>query len=297
MKHLTIAFIGLGRMGSGIARNVQASGCKLVVSNRTPEKTAPFVAAGAKAEATPCAAARGADIVITSLMDDQSVFDTLQGGNGILAGMSPGAIHIGTSTISPEASVRLARLHQQHGSHYLAAPVLGRPDAAAAGKLFTLVAGPAEIIERARPILETYTQRIIPLGDDPAAAPSLKLASNFLAASLLEVIGQAFAFAEKRGVLDPMAAMVKMFLPMNEYVDRIAQRNFEQPGFTLDAGMKDVGLILAAAQEANVPLPFASVIRDKCIAARAHGLAQHDWCAFTVIARLEAGLALAAARA
>jgi 3-hydroxyisobutyrate dehydrogenase-like beta-hydroxyacid dehydrogenase len=290
LEDLTVACIGLGRMGAGIAKNVQASGCRFAVYNRTPEKMQPFAAAGAEAARTAREAACKADLVITSLMDDRSVFDTLSGDDGILAGMQRGAIHIGTSTISPTASTRIAQLHDQHGSHYLAAPVAGRPDAAGAGRLFTFVAGKPEIVERARPVLEKYTQMIVPLGEDPAAAASLKLALNFFAASLLEIIGQAFAFAEKRGVLDPMTNMLKGFLPpMVEYVDRIATRNYKQPGFTLDAGLKDVGLILEAAGEVHVPLPFASVIRDKCLAAQAYGFSQQDWCSFTEIARLEAG--------
>jgi 3-hydroxyisobutyrate dehydrogenase-like beta-hydroxyacid dehydrogenase len=290
LKDLTIACIGLGRIGAGIARNVQASGCRFVVYNRTPEKMEPFVAAGAKAARTAREASSDADIVITCLMDDQSVFDTLLGDDGMLAGMSRGAIHIGTSTISPGCSARCAELHAGQGSHYLAAPVAGRPSAAAAGKLFTFVAGEPETIERARPVLEKYTQSIVVLGPDPAAAASTKLAINFFAASMLEALGETFAFAEKRGVLAPLREMLKGFLPpMEEYIDRIANRNYTQPGFTLDAGLKDVRLILGAAGEVHVPLPFASVIRDKCLAAQAHGLSQQDWCVFTEIARREAG--------
>jgi len=290
LKDLTIACVGLGRMGAGIAQNIQSSGCRLVVYNRTPEKTQPFVAAGAKAARTAREASSSADIVITSLMDDQSVLDTLSGVDGMLAGMRRGAVHIGTSTISPGCSVRCAELHSENGSHYLAAPVAGRPDAAAAGKLFTFVAGEPEVIERARPVIEAYTQNIIVLGPEPAAAASIKLAINFFAASLLEAMGQAFAFAEKRGVLVPMTDLLKGFLPMmGEYIDRIANRRYTQPGFTLDAGLKDVGLMLSAAGEVHVPLPLASMIRDKCLAAQAHGLSQQDWCAFTEIARLEAG--------
>jgi 3-hydroxyisobutyrate dehydrogenase-like beta-hydroxyacid dehydrogenase len=288
---LTIACVGLGRMGAGIAGNIQASGCRLVVYNRTSAKMGPFVAAGALPARTAREAAAGADFVVTSLMDDLSVYDTLLGENGILAGLRPGAVHVSTSTVSPGCSTRCAELHDRHGSHYLAAPVFGRPDAAAAGKLFTFVAGSPEVIERARPVLETYTQSIVGLGQDPAAATSLKLAGNFFAASLLEILGQAFALAEKRGVLLPFVNMLKGFLPpMSEYIDRVANRNYEQPGFTLDAGLKDIRLILEAAGEVHVPLPFASVVRDRCLAAQAHGLSQQDWCSFTEIARLNAGL-------
>jgi len=182
-------------------------------------------------------AAAGADFVVTSLMDDQSVFDALSGEDGILAGLRRGAVHIGTSTIS---------------------------------------------------VLAGFTQSV-ELGEDPAAAASLKLAGNFFAASLLELLGEALALAEKRGGLLPLANMLKSLLPpMSEYIDRIANRNYEQPGFTLDAGLKDVRLILEAAGEVHVPLPFATVVRDKCLAAQAHGFSQQDWCCFTEIARLNA---------
>jgi len=291
LEGVTIACIGLGRMGAGIAKNIQASGCRLVVYNRTPDKMQPFVQAGAKAACSAREAASSAQFVVTSLMDDQSVLDTLLGEDGLLLGLDRGAIHIGTSTISPSASARIAQLHSQSGSCYLAAPVAGRPDAAAAGRLFTFVGGDSQIIERARPVLKTYTQKIIELGEDPASAASMKLIVNFFAVSVLETIGQAFALAEKQGVLEPIAALLKASLPaMSEYVDRIASRNYENAGFTLDGGLKDVKLMLEAAGEVRVPLPFASVIRDKCLAAQARGLSQGDWCAFTEIARLEAGL-------
>jgi len=290
INELTIAHIGLGRMGAGIANNIQATGCHFVVYNRSTEKMQPFVAAGAKAARTPREAASEADIVVTSLMDDKSVFDVISGEDGILAGMRGGAIHIGTSTISPVASTRCSGLHTAQGSHYLSAPVLGRPDAAAAGKLYTFVAGKSEIIDRSRPVLECYTQNIILLGEDPASAASLKLAANFFGASLLEVIGEAFTFAEKRGVLEPLANMLKGFLPpMSDYLDRIATRKYDQPGFTLNAGFKDVRLILDAAGEVHVPLPLADIIRDKCLAALAYGFDDRDWCVFTEITRLNAG--------
>jgi 3-hydroxyisobutyrate dehydrogenase-like beta-hydroxyacid dehydrogenase len=167
----------------------------------------------------------------------------------------------------------------------------GRPNAAAAGKLFTFVAATPTIVERVRPVLETYAASIIVVGEDPAAAASVKLAANFFGACLLEVMGEAFALAEKRGVLEPLVKLLRGFLPAaEEYVDRIASRNYSKPGFTLDAGIKDIRLILEAAGEVQVPLPFASVLRDTCLAAQAHGFNQDDWCVFTEIARLNAGL-------
>jgi 3-hydroxyisobutyrate dehydrogenase-like beta-hydroxyacid dehydrogenase len=288
---ISVACIGLGRMGSGIAQNIQKRGFRLTVYNRSVEKTKPFVTAGAAAARTPREAAAAADIVVTNLMDDASVLDTMTGENGILAGMRPGAIHIGTTTISPNLSARLGKMHAAHGSHYLAGPVAGRPDAAAAGKLFTFLAGKPEPIARSRPVIDAYADRVIPMGEDPAAANSMKLVGNFMVASIVELIGQVYVFAEKRGV-DPaiITGMFKQFMPAtSEYVDRISTRNFGNAGFTLDAGLKDVTLILDAAAEVRAPLPYASVVRDKCLAAQARGMNQLDWSVITEISRLNAG--------
>jgi 3-hydroxyisobutyrate dehydrogenase-like beta-hydroxyacid dehydrogenase len=278
-------------MGSGIARNVQNAGFGLTVFNRTKEKTKPLVEAGATAASTPREAAASADIVVTSLMDDDSVLGAITGDNGILAGMRPDAIHIGTTTISPSLSTRLAELHAAQGSHYVAGPVAGRPDAAAAGKLFTFVAGKPEWLERSRPVMNAYANRIIPMGEDPAIAMSMKLVGNFMVASLIELIGEAYVFAECRGV-DPsiLTGMFKQFMPAAaEYVDRICTRDFGRAGFTLDGGTKDVTLILQAAAEVHAPLSYASVVRDKCLAAQARGMGNLDWSVMTETSRLDAG--------
>jgi 3-hydroxyisobutyrate dehydrogenase-like beta-hydroxyacid dehydrogenase len=291
---LSVACIGLGRIGGGIARNIQASGCRLTVYNRNPQKTQPFVAAGAAKAASPREAAAGADIVVTCLMDDKSVLENVQRDDGILAGLRPGAIHVGTSTISPRASTQIAELHAAHGSHYVSAPIVGRPDAATAGKLITFVAGKSEPVERCRPVIETYAAKIVVVGEDPATASSLKLVVNFFGASLLELTGQAFVFAEKRGLkLEMVTELFKGLLQhpaMPVYLDKIRTGNFDDDiGFTLDGGLKDVQLMLDAAGEVNVPIPYASLIRDKCVTAQAYGMGQRDWSSFTEVSRIAAG--------
>ncbi len=232
-----------------------------------------------------------ADVLVSNLMDDASVLETVSGPAGILAGMRRGAIHVGTTTISPRLSTRLAALHGEHGSHYVAGPVAGRPEAAAAGKLFTFVAGNPEAIDRCCPVMDAYANRIIPMGEDHAVANSMKLVGNFMVASLVELIGEAYVFAENRGV-DPsiLTNMFKQFMPAaSEYVDRISTRDFGHAGFTLDGGAKDVTLILEAAAEVHAPLSYASVVRDKCLAARALGMGQLDWSCLTEVSRLNAG--------
>jgi 3-hydroxyisobutyrate dehydrogenase-like beta-hydroxyacid dehydrogenase len=291
-----VAFIGLGRMGSGIARNIQKAGFEFVVYNRTPEKTRPFVDAGAVVARTPGEAAAGADFVVTMLMDDQSVLDCVLGSDGILAAMMADTIHIGTTTASPGLATRLAKLHENNGSHYLCAPVAGRPDWAEAGKLLTFVAGKPEIIERCRPVLKSYTQEIMVMGEDPAVAASVKLVGNFFVACLLESLGQTLVFAERRGVgSEVIANMFKAMMPnpgFQQYLEKIRTRDFKSDaGFSLEGGLKDLQLMLDAAAEVHLPLPYANVIRDHCIIALAHGLSGCDWSAFTEAIRIEAGQA------
>ena len=185
----------------------------------------------------------------------------------------------------------MAAMHEAHGSRYIAGPVAGRPDAAAAGKLITFLAGKPETVERSKQVINAYADRIIPMGEDPAVAMSMKLAGNFMVASIIELIGQVYVFAEKRGVAPSIITnMFKQFMPAtSEYAERISSRNFDNAGFTLDAGLKDVTLILAAAGEVQAPLPYASIIRDKCLAAQAQGKNQLDWSVLTEISRFNAG--------
>jgi 3-hydroxyisobutyrate dehydrogenase-like beta-hydroxyacid dehydrogenase len=294
-ERLSVACLGLGRIGAGIAQSVQRAGHRLIVYNRTLEKTQAFVASGTMIARSPREAAAEADILITCLMDDSSVLENMIGEDGILAGMRSGAIHIGTSTVTPKASTQFASLHAAQGSHYVAATFAGHPEHAAAGKLITFVAGEPEIIERCRPVLEAYSARMILLGENPALAASFKLVVNFFLACLLETMGEAFVFAEKQGLnLEAVSGMLKEFLQhpaLPKYLEKIRTRNFDEVlGSTLDGvGSKDIRLISETAAEFRVPLPCASVVRDRITAAQAYGWGQRDWSVFTEIARLNAG--------
>ena len=298
-QQLSVACLGLGRIGAGIAQSIQRAGHRLTVYNRTPEKTKSFATSHTTIARSPRDAAAQADIVLTCLMDDASVLENMVGANGILAGLPPGAIHIGTSTVTPKGTTHFAKLHADRGSHYLAATFAGHPDHAAAGKLVSFVAGEPAIVERARPVLEAYNAKLLVIGDNPALAASFKLTVNFFAACLLETMGEAFTFAEKQGVNpETLGTMIKELLQhpaMPRYVEKIRTRNFEEVlGSTLDGvGSKDLRLITETAADVRVPLPFASVVRDKIIAAQARGLGNCDWSVFTEIARLNAGLGAA----
>jgi len=286
---LSVAFIGLGRMGLPMATHVLNAGFPLAVWNRTPQKANSLVASGATLASSPAEAAFGADIVISSLMDDEAVLSIVTGKTGILSRLGPSAIHVGVSTVSPKLSDKLERLHLKSKTHYIAAPVLGRPDAAEAGKLMTFVAGDAAAIERARPVIASYAPTIIPTGERPRLANSAKLLANFTLVSALDMIGQSLALAEK-SQLDPRLAiqMLTGFFgspPVKDYVTRIAEREFVPPGFEIAGGLKDVKLMIAAAREVNLKLTNAEAIRTKIRAAIKSGLRGKDWSSFTEIDR------------
>ncbi|NVO16297.1 MAG: NAD(P)-dependent oxidoreductase [Rhodoplanes sp.] len=290
----SVAVIGLGRMGSGIARSLLRAGFPVTVYNRTEEKTRPLVEAGATAAATPAAAARGANFVITSLMGDASVFAVVEGTDGILAGLGRDAVHIGASTISADATRRLVGLHVGHGSEYLAAPVLGRPDAASAGELVGLVCGKQSVFEASRGIIQSYTRQIQYLGEDHAVALAMKLAVNYSAAIVIDLMGQVYAFGEKSGI--PLTVLHTMFRMLwaqpvlQGYATRIWRRDFDDLGFDLRGGLKDLTLMVDAAKEMGVRWDFAELVQRKMARGVEMGLGQKDWSSVYEVTRAEAGL-------
>jgi 3-hydroxyisobutyrate dehydrogenase-like beta-hydroxyacid dehydrogenase len=289
-----VAFIGLGRMGAPMARNILRAGYDLTVFNRTTVKMKPLVEQGAKAAASPKAAAAGADVIITCLMDDESMMEIIAGEKGLLAGLKPGGIHVGTATISPGCAAKLANIHQNHGSVYLSGPIFGRPTAAAAGTLLTYVAGDAKAAAACEPLFATYAETFTYVGADHRIANSIKLAFNFLLISMVEVFSEIFTFAEKSHIdPDMMEAMVAKVLAhpaLKEYIARIRSRDFEPAAFELRAGFKDVELMLNASSGAQASLGIASLVREKFITALASGMAEKDWSAIYEVTRQNAGL-------
>jgi 3-hydroxyisobutyrate dehydrogenase-like beta-hydroxyacid dehydrogenase len=289
-----VGFIGLGRMGAAIAGNILKGGFELTVYNRTAEKMRSLVAAGAAAAGSPREAAAGVDAVLTCLMDDASVLDNVSGEDGLLAGLSPGAVHVGTTTVSPGCATRLAELHAAHGSHYVAGPVVGRPDAAQRAELMTAVAGDQDVIARCKPLFEAYTAGVMNVGTKQAVANSLKLAINYIGVSLIDLMGQVYAFGERSGIDGELlnGVMASMLAPpaLKEYAERIRKRDFDNVGFDLVSGLKDVQLMLQASTETRVALSYASVVREKFLAAIARGMGGKDWSAIYEVTRLNAGL-------
>ena len=290
----TIGFMGLGAMGEAMAANLLAAGFAMRVYNRSAEKTIPLQKQGATVAATPREAAEGADVVITMLSND-AVLDTVTlGADGVLAGLKPNAVHLSMSTVAPETSRRLAALHEEKGAHYLAAPVFGRPEMAAAKKLWICASGNVQAIETARPALTAMSQGLFTFGDDPGAANIAKLSGNFMIASCVETMAEVAALAEKNGIAPEavlgMLTSTIFACPMYQrYSDIILKQDYE-PGFKLALGFKDMNLIQNVALASRTPMPFLGVVQQRYLNAMADGREGQDWSAIALNARDDAGL-------
>ena len=285
----TVAFVGLGKMGHAMAGNIQRAGYPLVVWNRSTEKADAFRTAGATIADTAASAARTADIVVSSMADDASLRTVVTGPDGILEGLQRGAIHVGTSTVSPGLSDDLAEQHAAADSHYLAGPVLGRVPAAVAAQLVTFVAGEPEAIEIARPVIITYAPMMMVVGERHGQASIAKLIANFLGVSAIDLIGQSLAWAEKSGLPpDLLPQMLAGFFgnpATRDYIAKVGARDFDDVGFTAAGGLKDVGLMIDAAAAAHQRLTSAEAVRVKLEAAVERGWRDKDWSCFTDIDR------------
>ena len=292
---MKVGIIGLGNMGSSIARNLIKAGHSLSVYNRTRSRAEAFASLGASVAETPAEAASEAEALITMLADDAAVESVIYSPGNAIGALPAGTVHISMSTISVALSRRLAEAHREKRQHYVAAPVFGRPDAAAAAKLFIVTAGPAEQIERCRPLFDAIGQKTFLVGEEAQAANVIKLGGNFLITTVIESLGEAFAFGRKFGVdphvfLDILTNSLFTAPVYRTYGSMIASDNFEPAGFKMPLGLKDNRLLLAAAEEAAVPMPMASLVHDRFVAALAQGLGEADWAAIARISYQTAGL-------
>ncbi len=267
----------------------------LTVYNRTRSRAAPFASLGARIAETPSEAAAPAEVLITMLADDAAVEGVIFAPGNAIQALPAGAVHISMSTISVGLSRRLAEAHKERKQHYVATPVFGRPDVAAAGKLWVVAGGPSEPIERCRPVLDAIGQKIFIAGEEAHAANVIKLAGNFIITTVIERLAEAFAFGRKSGVhpntfLDILTNSLFPGPVYQTYGNLIASDRFEPAGFKLPLGFKDNRLLLAAAEEARVPMPMASLVHDRFVAALARGLSESDWSAIARLSYESAGL-------
>ena len=290
-----IGFVGLGNMGLPMAHNLLKAGYPLHVFNRTAARAEGLLAQGATWAPSPRAVAQRVGIVISMLADDEALQALSLGTEGILAGLAKGGVHVDMSTVSPDTSKRLAQRYREQGVHFIAAPVFGRPEAAAAAKLWICPAGPAEVIERCRPLFDAMGQGVIVVGTEPHQATALKLVGNFFVVSAIETLSEAFTLAEKAGlkretILDVLKALLPVPL-FQGYGTRIARNEFSPAGFSTRLGLKDVGLMRKLAEEVAAPLPLADLAHNHLLAALAKGRGDLDWGALVTVVRELAGLA------
>jgi 3-hydroxyisobutyrate dehydrogenase-like beta-hydroxyacid dehydrogenase len=289
-----VGFVGLGNMGRGMARSLLSAGHRVTVWNRSDAPVAELVREGATRAATPADAAQSG-LVLSMLSDDHAVEGVTIGGDSILAGLPSGGVHVSMSTIGVELAERLTRAHADAGQTMISAPVFGRPDAAAKAQLVIAAAGPASALDRARAALEAVSRKLVVLGDVPAQANAVKLAGNYLVVCAIEALAESTAFLAKSGVAP--AAFVELMTSTlfaspiyQNYGAILTERRFSPPGFKLPLGLKDVRLVLQAAERVAAPLPFASVVRDQMISAIARGYAELDWSAVALVVHENAGV-------
>lgn len=290
---MKVGFIGLGAMGSAMASNLIKAGHEVTVWNRSPGPTEPLASLGAKVVKTADRAAQG-EVLFSMLANDQAVRSVFVDGR-LLDGMDQGTVHVNHATISVALAREMAQEHMQRGLDYVAAPVFGRPDVAAAGKLNILAAGKPHVIERVRPLLEVLGSRIWPLGDAPERANVVKIAGNFMLGAAIESMAEASALTRAHGVsaadfLEVMTSSLFAAPAYQGYAQLIAESRYTPAGFALPLGYKDIGLALAAADATRVPLPLAGILRDSLLEALSTGDEDVDWAIMAQVAARRAHL-------
>jgi 3-hydroxyisobutyrate dehydrogenase-like beta-hydroxyacid dehydrogenase len=287
-----VAFIGLGRMGLPMARLLIKAGFAVTVFNRTRAKAESLAAEGAMVADTASAAVEAGGIVVTMLANDAALQEVA---GEVVEKLGKGGLHISMSTVSPQTSRELAALHAAAGSEFVAAPVFGRPEAAAAKLLRICVSGAPETIERARPLLAAMGQSIHEFGAEVGAANVQKLVGNFMILSAVEAMAEAFALGEKNGLdrkaMNAFFSETIFACPIYQNYGRIAaERTYQPPGFAMPLGMKDLRLVRDVAEESRVPMPLADLLHARLLTALAKGREDHDWTAIELSTAEDAGL-------
>src|SRR5882672_1659186 len=259
---MKLGFIGLGHMGAAMAANLLRAGHDVTVFNRSPGKGSSLIQQGAH-EAANVAEACSAAVVITMLADDDAATGIVLGHGGLADHLPRGAIHLSMSTISPALSQRLAQAHALAGQRYVAAPVFGRPDMAAAAKLFIVAGGDPAAVDACQPLFAALGQKTSIIGSEPSAANLVKLSANFLQAAAIEALGEAIALIGKAGIdrrayVELLTSTILPAPAYKTYGRLIAERRFEPAAFAAPLGFKDIRLALAAAESLGVPMPLGS---------------------------------------
>jgi len=278
---MKIGFVGLGKMGTPMARRLLAAGHQITVWNRTRAHAEALAAEGALIAATPAQAAHTGEAVFTSLFDDAAHQDVMFGPDGLLDALPPGALHISLSTISVALSERLTAEHARREQSFLAAPVFGRPNVAEQGRLWIVAAGPTDAVTKARPLLELLSRGISVVGPEPRQAHAVKLGGNFLISAMIHSLGESFVYAAAQGIEpETFLETVNSALFQSPFYAAYAQVMLhppEQPGATIALGEKDNHLLQEAAASRHVRLSLGDNLAEIFAQARESGLGGEDW--------------------
>jgi 3-hydroxyisobutyrate dehydrogenase-like beta-hydroxyacid dehydrogenase len=290
---MKVGFIGLGNMGQAISGRIQDAGFDLVVYNRTRSKADELEKKGAKVADSIAEACKGRDVVFTMLADDKALAQVTEG--GLLDTLVKGGIHVPMGTHSVNALLELKERHDAVGQTFIPAPVLGRPDAAAAGQLGICPAGPKDVVDKLEPLWSAIGRRTFYGGENPAGAAALKLGNNMVLGCAIEALAESFALTRKFGVepevFKEMLTDGLFASPSYKvYANIIANEAYDHVGFSVHLGFKDSNLIMAAGQAASVPLPSLNVFRDSLLEALANGEGDLDWSVMGRVRARAAGL-------
>jgi 3-hydroxyisobutyrate dehydrogenase-like beta-hydroxyacid dehydrogenase len=278
---VNVGFIGLGRMGLGMARRILSGGHNLAVHDVVMSQVAEVVAAGASAAATVADVCKDRDVVVTMLVEDAAVIDVALHRGGIRDSLPEGAIHLAMGTYGVASIRTLAAAHAEAKQFLVAAPVLGRPDLAATGQLGIVSGGPDAAVERCRPLFEVIGRRAFHAGTQPEAATVVKLSNNLVLGCAMVAMGEGFSLVRKYGV-DPQVLYEVMTEGLfsapayKGYGKTMVEQTYDRVGSPITVGLKDANLIQAAADLARVPLPCFNVYRDRLLGSVAHGDGDKD---------------------
>lgn len=278
---MKIAFLGLGKMGSPMARRLLTAGHDVKVWDRTRERAEALTSRGAKVASTPAEAVSGAEAVLTMLFDDAAYEDVLFGLEGALDALKPKALHISLSTISVALSERLTSEHARRKQLYLAAPVFGRPNVAEEGRLWIVVAGADLAAATAGPLLESLSRGISVVGTEPRQAHALKLGGNFLISAMIHALGEAFVYSESQGIVpETFLEAVNSALfqsPFYAAYGNVMLHPPQRAGATIALGAKDLRLLREAAASRDTHLSLADSLAEVFVQAEQAGLGSEDW--------------------
>ena len=281
-NNLKVGFIGLGRLGRGMARRILGAGHDLAVYDVIREQTAELASAGARVASSIADLCSGRDVVVTMLVEDATVSDVVLTKGGMRDSLAPGAIHLAMGTYGVATIRSLVAAHAEARQILVAAPVLGRPDLAATGQLGIVPAGPAESVERCMPLFQVMGRRTFIAGTAPEAATAIKLANNGVLGAAMIAMAEAFSLIRKYNVAPQVLYEVMtegLFAGAPAYTGygkTMVEETYDRVGSPVTVGLKDANLILAAADIARVPMPSLNVYRDRLLGAIAHGDGDRD---------------------